>query len=728
MPTPELNIDYPIAQDDAIDWGRSIIPDVKYHILIGPEEHQEVIKYIQGAKVIDRDAFKTFAARKSDRPDIERVEINVDREEYRLSEILETTPWGLMNKNKTGIGATTLELNAQRDSIVVVPTRALAVSKVRSTGYIEGTEKFKCHYVGSDYANFSNKPSTLEAYLDDPQIVYKKFIVVSDSLGSLIKRIGKRGRNPYEFFLLVDEIDSYQYDNTYRPNMEKVIDYYFKFPQHKRSMLSATVNEFSNPLIKEEPFVELVFIDSPKKIINLIHAPSICSEVAAYIEYLYNKAPEEKILIAYNSIEKILATIKLLRVPIRGECAIYCSERSKHKIPEYYAEFEGDRLQNRVNFITCTYFVGIDIKEQYHLISVSDVSHLYSVLSIDKFTQIAGRCRDENGLLSETLIYNTFIKSYPYNRDELLKIIQTLTNQILEGYDPVIGEYFRELGYDIKSLMEKSRFYYMYESSYPLLREDINGELTKSYLNIDAFLIMMGIKHELYTSPENLRETLSCQHDVKFIPPMYAEFQDKEAQAIAEAKLKIKDNERVAIDSIIDDLRAIQTIEQRREYIDELLWNYTPHKDYLDLFLEFQEYVPFDDLVRVLPSEGTPGKIKEFKNSARFWALDDNHVLKRAIMEKLPIGRIPADQCRLAIADILRSLFSYEITSQTDATNKLQWFCLLPREENGSKIKRFRNRTSGTDFEIVSYDPLDIGSDPLTMIPVGTPVNNIVEF
>ena len=196
MPTPELNIDYPIAQDDAIDWRRSIIPDVKYHILIGPEEHQEVIKYIQGAKVIDRDAFKTFAARKSDRPDIERVEINVDREEYRLSEILETTPWGLMNKNKTGIGATTLELNAQRDSILVVPTRALAVSKVRSTGYIEGTEKFKCHYVGSDYANFSNKPSTLEAYLDDPQIVYKKFIVVSDSLGSLIKRIGKRGRNP----------------------------------------------------------------------------------------------------------------------------------------------------------------------------------------------------------------------------------------------------------------------------------------------------------------------------------------------------------------------------------------------------------------------------------------------------------------------------------------------------------------------------------------------------
>jgi hypothetical protein len=58
-------------------------------------------------------------------------------------------------------------------------------------------------------------------------------------------------------------------------------------------------------------------------------------------------------------------------------------------------------------------------------------------------------------------------------------------------------------------------------------------------------------------------------------------------------------------------------------------------------------------------------------------------------MEKLPIGRIPADQCRLAIADILRSLFSYEITSQTDATNKLQWFCLLPREENGARSKDF---------------------------------------
>lgn len=727
----ELRPEVYLKREDEIDPSQSLV-DGHYHFLIGEGYDYDgglrgVIRYVQGARVkTDNLELKNLVWDDPNTPFLDRKIITarfyVNQNDYKLSDIFETTPWGVIKKNRTGIGATTLELTAKRDSIIVVPTRALAVSKVISTGFIEGTQKFKCHYVGSNYEGFANTHSSIEVYLDDSQIEHKKFLVVSDSLGRLLEHIKSHGRGSNDFFLLVDEIDSYQYDNTYRPDMEKVIDHYFTFPWYNRCMLSATVSEFSNPKINEEPFFDLVFMDPPKRKIDLIHAPSICSELAAYIEYLFSNAPDQKILIAYNSIEKILATINLLKSPIREECAIYCSERSKYKIPEYYAEFKEDKLRRRINFITCTYFVGIDILDQYHLISVSDVSQLYSVLSTDKFTQIAGRCRHENGLLSETLIYNTFIKSYEYNRDELLPKIQTLTNKILAGYDPVIGEFFKDLGYDIKSLVEKSKFYYQSDTSYPLLRIGINGNLDISYLNIDAFLIMMGIKHELYISPDNLGATLSSQHNVWLIPPTYTEFQYKETMAIAEAKLKIKNNEKVVIDTIIDELSTFQTIDQRREYIIDLLWNYSPYEDYLNLFLEFQEYVAFEDLLRVLPRNVTPGNIKQFKNSARFWALDDDHVLKKEIREKLPIGRIPANQCRASIADILRSLFSYEVTSPKDATQKLDLFCQT------GKRKRNRNSDVGTDFEIVSFDPLDFCSAPLTRIPANTPLNEIIEF
>lgn len=51
-------------------------------------------------------------------------------DENRLSEIITQLPYGLIDKQATGIGATHLELHcSKRDSIIVVPTRALGEGK-----------------------------------------------------------------------------------------------------------------------------------------------------------------------------------------------------------------------------------------------------------------------------------------------------------------------------------------------------------------------------------------------------------------------------------------------------------------------------------------------------------------------------------------------------------------------------------------------------------------------
>ncbi len=708
-----------VREDVPIDWDKSIIPNDKYHILIGPENN-ETIKYVQGAEVIDYDLLATRSWWKSDKNDLNGFLIIVNKQGCKLSEIFDSTPWGLMNKNLTGIGATTLELRAMRDSIIVVPNRALAVSKVISTGTIEGTKKYKCCYVGSKYQEFENNPNSLKNYLEDQQIEHKKFIVVADSLGSLIDSLKEQGRSPKDFFLFVDEIDSYQYDNTYRPNMEKVIDYYFTFPQKKRCMLSATVNEFSNPDIREEPFVLLNFPEPPIRNIHLIHTHSICAEIADFIKHLCVQYPKDKILIAYNSIRDIVTTINLLDDPLRLQCAVYCSEKSIDKPGKYYAEFSEDRLQKRINFITCTYFVGVDILDQYHLISVSDVSHLYSVLSIDKFTQIAGRCRHKDGLLSETLIYNTFTRGNGYDRNVMLGKIHEHLSWILQGKNLDISKYFKKKTHDTDpaTLIEHSKFSYCNDTSCELLREDIDGKLARSYLNIDAFLILMEIKHELYTNPKNLpNKLLNIGHIITEYPPKYSEPQREEAQAKEEAKENIDLNEEKAIDRILDGLRELETPDQRREHVEELLRNHNPYEEYLKLFLEFQEYVPFEDLVRVLPKGQSVRTINEFKVSTKFWALDDNHPVKHAIKEVFKIGeKVPENEFRDRINRFFLQQFSYEPSSPSDATRKWGLYC---------KVKRISSRKHNHSFRIISYDPLDYNCEPENLYPLNTPAKEI---
>ena len=67
------------------------------------------------------------------------------------------------------------------------------------------------------------------------------------------------------WYLVVDEIDSYQTDGVFRPAMETVIDYYFTFPREFRCLVSATVRPFSNPKLKDEPVIELQYKEIKKR-------------------------------------------------------------------------------------------------------------------------------------------------------------------------------------------------------------------------------------------------------------------------------------------------------------------------------------------------------------------------------------------------------------------------------------------------------------------------------
>lgn len=215
-----------MKDEEAITIG-SIVSIGRYEILYatapyynennGEVEDIQTIQYLNNAHVRYNEIYLHYEIDwKEKGKSITAINFTMPKEKRHLQDVFVTTPHGLIKKNRTGIGATTLELNSPRNSIVVVPTRALAYGKAASSKIEGESDKYRVLYVGGDIPGFI--VPEISDYLMDSSIHYKKFIVVADSLPRLLHIIGKEHYKDY--FLMIDEIDSYQYDCSYRPNME----------------------------------------------------------------------------------------------------------------------------------------------------------------------------------------------------------------------------------------------------------------------------------------------------------------------------------------------------------------------------------------------------------------------------------------------------------------------------------------------------------------------------
>ena len=498
-----------INEEEAITIG-SIVSVGRYEILYATApcsnkdnsevEDVQTIQYLNNAHVRYNEVYLHYEIDwKEKGKSINAINFLMPRDKRHLQDVFVTTPHGLIKKNKTGIGATTLELNSPRNSIIVVPTRALAYGKAISSKIEGESNKYRVLYVGGDITGFV--VPEISDYLMDSSIQYKKFIVVADSLPRLLHIIGKEHYKDY--FLMVDEIDSYQYDCSYRPNMENVMDYYFQFPISHRCLVSATIGEFSNKEITEEPIINVQFDDSQSRNINLIHTDKAEIRLKKLIEEIAAANPDDKILIAYNSVKGCATIINSLNDNLKSECAILCSSKNE-EITEYYSDIVEDRLPKRITFMTCTYFVGVDITERFHLITTINVSKPYTILSTDKLQQIAGRCRHPEGLLGETIIYTT-----KNNNNEMPTNLQ---EQVLEDAEALAT--FGNLYSKLKNTFSKSYYFtdeliekdfiettakrYFGSSAVKLIRKNPDEIFVPSYFNIDFVRIQVDLLGRLY--------------------------------------------------------------------------------------------------------------------------------------------------------------------------------------------------------------------------------------
>jgi hypothetical protein len=475
-----------------------------------------VNKIIKNKSLIDRESSETSPKVYT----LKKYSLGLEKEKIiRLSHVFHYLPSGLVHKEETGMGATTLELKCKRNSIIVEPIKITASSKAYK--HSRSSSK-RVLYVGSETSFHPQKisKSAIERYAHDPKIKFKKIIVVADSLYRVIDAIGE---NVFEdYFLLIDEADSFQMDSTFRRSMEECFSYYKKFEAHNRCLLSSTLLDFSDPDLVDEPKTVIKYNQPFIREIDVIFnaGKNLLGAAIERIRNIHTEKSKDKILIAYNSVSGCFDIAEHLvkeKITTRNKISILCSQNSKSKVNVYFKELESDKLPNQINFITSAYFTGFDLNEPYHLIAISENKRVIHSLSDKRLKQIAGRCRKK--LFSETIIHDLVplnSKIVEVTKEELIEAanIQLDSLKCIEkqyNKSRILKQIYFQVTDTLINSLEKN------DSQFVRINSNTN-QAEISYLNIDATLELNRTRFSLYTNYNSLFNKLKEDgHQVNFI-------------------------------------------------------------------------------------------------------------------------------------------------------------------------------------------------------------------
>lgn len=691
----------------------------------------------------------------------------------KLGGIFTSLPYGIVKKSVPGIGATTLALNQPRDTIIVLPTKKLAYQKYLR-GYNKERTSNRFLYVGSDIPEENFKSPTdeqIRSYIAEKRtgtFPYKKILVVADSLGRVMAQFKYIKEAPIRFWnkkleeapeelkqnpmrlllslpaeklcephmdwhIMVDEIDTFQSDGKFREAMENVIDYYLEFPPIKRCLVSATIRPFTHPQLKEEPLLEINYEHPKKRPVNVIRTNNMPREVADTLSRYRERYPNDKIVVAYNSIRSINTIIRLLPVELQADCSVACSSQSQTMVGEYYRSLHSGKLATPITFITSTYFVGVDIEERFHLLTITDPRRIQTLLSPEKIYQISGRCRDERGLLSETIIYDFYKPKTPekaitleeYERKaEILSQFANSSEDIQKSCENVLPANFL----DVKdAIVERSKHSVFGSQPISIIRRNIHGKVVPAYLNIDALGEYQQLCTETYTTKERFYATLreTCQI---CNTAYHSHKKNTEQIQIGETDRENRKNIIIQyVQSSIDELlRAKSQGPITDDVLDRMIRKPRDNRHgrtFLKRVKELYPYVPLDKLIDILTPRLTKSGInwnavwyRNLRRSIFFACLADDHPFRILLRDYFPQeSRMTSDEIREKMNAVLINIQARELKSNREAIKLYHCFF----EE-----KRSHNKTNFRTVGAVR----DMGFEPLQRIIATTTINRILEL
>ena len=311
-----------------------------------------------------------------------------------LADVMDAIPSNVIfNKVITGCGATTLEIRAARNSIIIEP----------NVPVIEG--KAAKH---KDICPVYEKVSldAVKQYLRCSADGYKKIVTTPEGYATKVKPALEEMVSNYhsEYFMLFDECEKIIQDVDYRGDIHLPVDDFFKFDG--KAMVSATPIWPRDPRFNKQGFewmkVEPTYDYKPR--IKLCVTNNTMEALGRLID-----AKRRNICIFINSTDTIFRVIEGLHLQER--CKVFCSDKSVKKLRERGFTKAYQNLQELadINFFTSRFYSAVDIELDYRpaVVLLSDVVHA-PFSSVDPATEVIqaiGRFR--NGVAGAWHITNT---------------------------------------------------------------------------------------------------------------------------------------------------------------------------------------------------------------------------------------------------------------------------------------------------------------------------------
>ena len=291
----------------------------------------------------------------------------------------------IIYKKITGIGATALEIESPRNSIIIEPNTPVIECKIEKHKNLLGI--------------FENVTTDkIIGYLQDKTIQYKKLMTTPESFWKLKKAFFMLDIDMYkDYFLLFDECHKLTSEINFRETVTLPMQDFWKFKE--RSLISATITNFTNyPIFKKYGFkdvtIEPTYYHALK--VNLYASNNILQDIKHYFANIPNK--ENEIFCFFiNSIDIITAIIKALN--IKEKTNIYCASQSTDKLKRngYNNIFTTVTDLNQYNFYTSRFYSAVDIITDYkpHVVVISDAIKAPQTIiePLLESRQIAGRFR-----------------------------------------------------------------------------------------------------------------------------------------------------------------------------------------------------------------------------------------------------------------------------------------------------------------------------------------------
>ena len=309
-----------------------------------------------------------------------------------LSDVMNEIPSNsILSKRIPGCGATTLELETERPSIIVVPNVPVIKSKCEKYPNLMGVYEDVTIDKIANYLTNNNR---------------HKIMTTPESFGKVKTACERCGINIYiHFFLLMDECHQLIKDVDFRIDIVLPMNDFFRFKS--KALVSATPIVFSDPRFKENNFetIEVSADYDYRQEITVTHTYNIHKAIANYLE-----SHEGTVCFFINFTTEIYSIMK--QFGLLEESAVYCAPKSRLKLKNEYSfdnaynNWSADTMK-KYNFFTGRFFTAFDLELDYKpdVVMITD-PHIseYTILDIDTdCIQICGRFR--NGLKSATHIY-----------------------------------------------------------------------------------------------------------------------------------------------------------------------------------------------------------------------------------------------------------------------------------------------------------------------------------